>query len=191
MRWLREVYTELASASSALDDEPVSLVRQNLAMARVYLETTILSYLVAAPSRDVQVNAHQVVTKLWWQQAHTRFELVVSAVTLDEAAAGDPDAARARMSLVAGLPAVPVTPEVRDLARSLISGGIIPAKALADALHVAAAAVNRLEYLVTWNLKHLAGAIVRRRLENGLRERGYESPTICTPEELLAEPEES
>lgn len=113
---------------------------------RVYLETTVLSYLVARPSRDVAVNAQ--------------------------------------------LPAVPVSDAVRDLARSLIDGGVLPAKALADALHVAAAAVNRVEYLVTWNLKHLAGAVTRRRLENALRDRGYDPPTICTPEELISDPEE-
>lgn len=160
-------------------------------MARVYLETTVLSYLAASPSRDIAINAHQVLTKLWWERARIRFELVVSAVTLDEAAAGDPEMALARTTLVAGLPALPVTPDARELARSLVDAGVIPPKALADALHVAVASVNRVEYLVTWNLKHLAGAIARRRLENALRQRGFEPPTICTPEELLSEPEES
>lgn len=159
--------------------------------SRVYLETTVLSYLVARPSRDVAVNAHQIVTKLWWERARERFDLVVSAVTIDEAGAGDPDVARRRLALITGLPAVPVTLDVRNLARSLIDGGVLPAKALADALHLAAAAVNKVEYLVTWNLRHLAGAVTRRRLENALRDRGYEPPTICTPEELLSEPEDS
>ena len=158
---------------------------------RVYLETTVLSYLVARPSRDVAVNAHQVVTKLWWERAPARFDLVVSAITVDEAAAGDPQVARQRLALIEGIPAVPITPAARDLAASLIAAGAVPPKALADALHLAIAAVNKVEYLVTWNLKHLAGAVIRRRLENALRERGYDPPTICTPEELVSEPEES
>jgi hypothetical protein len=159
-------------------------------MPRVYLETTVLSYLAAAPSRNAAVLAHQQVTRLWWDEAPARFELVVSAVTLDEAAAGDPVLARARSALVSELSAVPVTTEARELARNLITDGVLPTKALADALHVAVAATNRVEYLVTWNLKHLAGAVIRRGLENALRKRGYEPPTICTPEELLPDPED-
>ena len=150
----------------------------------------MLSYHVARPGRDVAVNAHQVVTKLCWERAHDRFDLVISAVTIDEAGAGDPEVAQRRLELIAALPAVPITPAGRDLARSLIDSGALPAKALADALHLAAAAVHQVEYLVTWNLKHLAGAVTRRRLENAIRERGYEPPTICTPEELLSELEE-
>lgn len=160
-------------------------------MPRVYVETTVLSYLVALPSRGVAVNAHQVAARLWWDSAREHFELVVSAVTLEEVSAGDPDMARARTQLVASLSAVPVTTEARELARSLIDEGPIPAKALADALHLAVAAVNRVEYLVTWNLRHLAGAVIRRSLENALRRRGYEPPTICTPEELLGDPEDT
>jgi hypothetical protein len=113
--------------------------------------------------------------------------LVVSAVTIREAGAGDPEMARRRLALIAGFPAVPINADVSDLAHSLIGTGALPAKALADALHLAAAAVNGIEFLVTWNLKHLAGAVTRRRLENALRDRGYEPPTICTPEELLSD----
>jgi hypothetical protein len=159
--------------------------------SRVYLETTVLSYLVGRPSRDVAVNAHQVLTKLWWERVQDRFDLVVSAVTIKEAGAGDSEMARRRLALIGGIPAVPITAEVSNLADSLIAMGALPAKALADALHLSAAAVNRVEYLVTWNLKHLAGAVTRRRLENALRDSGYEPPTICTPEELLSDTEES
>lgn len=160
-----------------------------MAMPRVYLETTVLSYLVAAPSRDPAVRAHQVVTEQWWTHARERFEVVISIVTLNEASAGDPQMARARRDLVAGLPAIPVTEEAEQLASYLVNSGVLPSKALGDALHLAAATANGIEYLVIWNLKHLAGAIVRRRLENTLRSRGYDPPTICPPEELLGDPE--
>ena len=103
-----------------LDEFPFHLVDpgvpdQILCMAfRVYLETTVLSYLVARPSRDVAVNAHQIATKLWWGGARSRFDLVVSAVTIDAPAAGDPDVARKRLALIADVPAVPVTPTPRS-----------------------------------------------------------------------------
>jgi hypothetical protein len=158
-------------------------------MPRVYLETTVLSYLVAVPSRVPTVHAHQLVTARWWAVARERFEIVVSIVTLNEASAGDPGMARARLNLVANLPAIPVTDEAEQLASYLVRSGALPPKALGDALHLATATANGVEYLVTWNLKHLAGAVVRRRLENALRSRGYDPPTICTPEELLGDPE--
>ncbi len=158
-------------------------------MARVYLETTVLSYLVAAPSRDPAIRAHQIVTQRWWATAKQRFDVVLSVVTLTEASAGDLELARARLDLAAGLPAVPVTDDAQKLASYFVNAGVLPPKALGDALHLATAAANHVEYLVTWNLKHLAGAVIRRRLENALRSQGYDPPTICTPEELLGDPE--
>lgn len=95
--------------------------------------------------------------------------------------------AERRLVLLSGLPLVEVTPEARDLAGNLLAAGLVPADATADALHVAIAAVHHVDYLVTWNLRHLAGAVVRRRIERALRQRGFEPPTLCTPEELLAD----
>lgn len=154
----------------------------------VCVETTVLSYLAARPSRDLVVAAHQRLTAEWWQATPTRFTLVASAVVTEEAAAGDPQVAATRLALLAGVPLLEVTPEALVLAAGLLRAGHLPPKANFDALHLAVAAVGRADYLVTWNMRHLAGAVVRRRLERALRAAGYEPPTLCTPEELLTAP---
>ncbi len=151
----------------------------------VYVETSVLSYLAARPSRDLVVAAHQRVTAEWWQGAARRFALVASAVVVQEASAGDPAVAAARLTFLAGLPLLEVTPEARDLAGALLRAGRLPPKATFDALHVATAAVGGADYLATWNMRHLAGAVVRRGIERALRAAGYDPPTLCTPEELL------
>ncbi len=157
----------------------------------VYVETTVFSYLAARPSRDVVIAAHQRVTHDWWQTASGQFQLVASAAVLQEAAAGDPQVAAARVALLAALPLLAITAEAELLAKRLLDAGHLPPKATFDALHLAVAAVGRADYLTTWNMRHLAGAVVRRRLEQALRSMGYDSPTVCTPEELLQPPSEA
>lgn len=137
----------------------------------VYIETTIVSYLTGRPTNDLVVMGHQVVTADWWAEAPSRFELVVSPVVVEEASAGDPDAAARRLAVIADLRRLPATPEVRALGRDLLRAGLLPSKASLDALHVAVAAVGRADYLVTWNMRHLAGAMVRRRIERAARPR--------------------
>ena len=156
----------------------------------VYVETTVLSYLAARPSRDLVVAAHQRLTAEWWQAAPGRFTRVASAGVTQEAAAGDPRVAAARLALLATLPLLEVTPEALALAAGLLRAGHLPPKANFDALHLATAAVGRADYRGTWTMRQLAGAGVRRGLERALRAAGYEPPTLCTPEELLAAPGE-
>ena len=153
----------------------------------VYVETTIFSYLTARPSGSLITAAHQRVTSEWWRVAPDRYRLLVSAIVVQEARGGDPAMAEQRVAFLSGLPLLEVAPEARELARALVAVGVVPADAAADALHIAVAAVNRVDYLVTWNLRHLAGAVVRRRIERALRERGFEPPMLCTPEELLSD----
>ena len=153
----------------------------------VYVETTIFSYLTAHPSGNLVTAAHQRITAEWWRTAAIRHRLVSSAVVTREARAGNASMAERRRVLLADIPLLEVTVEANDLARALLTAGLLPADAGADALHVAVAAVNRVDYLATWNLRHLAGAVVRRRIEHALRWRGFDPPTLCTPEELLAD----
>jgi predicted nucleic acid-binding protein len=150
----------------------------------VYVETSVISYLTGRPNRDLVIAANQQITAAWWPDAPARFELVASGVVVDEVAAGDPSVAAARLALLAGFRLLPVTPEARSLAAGLLRAGHLPPTAAADALHVAVAAAARADYLATWNMRHLAGAIVRRRIEGALRALGYDPPTICTPLEL-------
>ena len=151
---------------------------------KTYLETTVVSYLAASPSRDIVVAAHQQITRDWWDR-RTRFELFISQAVLDEAAGGNKDAAARRMALLADIPVLTVSDEVIEFAGQLLQRGIVPAKAHTDALHIAAAAVNRIAYLVTWNCTHIANAAVRGKIEGACRAAGLRAPIICTPEELM------
>ena len=152
-------------------------------MAKVYLETTIVSYLVASPTTDVIQAGHQEATRNWWTARH-RFELFVSRAVLTEAGRGNPEAAR-RLEAVRDIPNLQFGHEVAALSRNLIRGGTLPAKARLDAAHVAVAAVNGMDFLLTWNLRHLANAALRGKIEQACRKAGFVPPIICTPEELM------
>ena len=154
---------------------------------RVYLETTIASYLTAWPSRDLVMAGHQQTSKEWWDKRRQDFELFVSRFVIDEASIGDPDAARRRLEFLADLPLLDATEEVYALAEELMKRIPLPAKAATDSLHIAIAAVSGMEYLVTWNCAHIANAALRPGIEAACRESGYEPPVICTPDELLKE----
>jgi predicted nucleic acid-binding protein len=154
----------------------------------VYVETTIISYLTSRRNRDLIVAAHQEVTREWWERRRSAFRLVASQLVLAEAAAGDPAAARGRLELLESIELVEATPEALELARSLVANGAIPAAAPEDALHVAIAATNGADYLLTWNCKHIANATIRSRIEVECQRAGLLPPVLCTPLELLEEP---
>ncbi|WP_437906746.1 type II toxin-antitoxin system VapC family toxin [Sorangium sp. So ce327] len=153
---------------------------------RLYLETTIVSYLTARPSRDLVQAAHQQVTREWWA-SRDDFTLFISQFVLDEAGAGDGDAAARRLDALRGATLLDITEEAILLASNLVVGGGLPAKARVDALHVAMAAVHGMDFLLTWNCKHIANAATRERIEELCRVDGFEPPVICTPLELPKE----
>ncbi len=148
----------------------------------VYLETSVISYLAARPSRDVITRAHQQVTRNWWTRRRRAFRLFISELVLDEIRRGDRAAARRRERLVTGVPVLRVTEAAGDLTRALLRRTRIPA---ADAAHVAVAALNGMEYLLTWNCRHIANAQMRQAIEETCEGAGYTAPTLCTPEELM------
>jgi len=149
----------------------------------VYLETSVVSYLAAEPSTNVIVAGSQAVTRDWWSH-RSRFDIVVSQLVVHEVSAGDPDQASKRLQIISGLPLLDLSPEAQEIAASLLEHGTLPQKALNDALHIALAAANGVQYLVTWNCRHIANAFIRPKIEEALRLQGYEPPTICTPQEL-------
>lgn len=155
---------------------------------KVYIETSVVSYLTARPSRDVVVAGHQQTTNDWWQDAADRFELVASELVLNEAGAGDADAARDRLEALESVALLDATEEAAELAQKLVDFGAIPEKAAGDAGHIAIAVTNGVDYLVTWNFRHIANATIRSRIERACRNAGYEPTIICTPDELM-EPE--
>ena len=151
---------------------------------KAYVETTVISYLAASPSRDIVVAAHQQLTREWWQ-TRDRFELFVSQAVVDEVSRGDADVAARRVALLAQIPVLVLGDEVNEFARQLLRSRAVPAKANLDAVHIAVAAVNHVNYLVTWNCSHIANAAVRGKIEDACRSAGLPPPTICTPEELM------
>ena len=155
--------------------------------SRLYLETTIPSYLTSRPSRDLIIAGHQALTREWWTTRRDDFQLFISQLVVDEAGAGDPQAARERMEVLQDLPLLDITPEVAELASRILGSGKIPRKAATDAAHIAIAALHGKDFLVTWNCAHIANAANAKPLAIICREYGCECPVICTPEELLGE----
>ena len=156
---------------------------------RVYIETTVVSYLTARPNRDVVIAGHQQVTHEWWDTRRAGYELCVSQLVLDEALAGDAQAAHERLVILRPMLVLETTADALALAKELLQAGALPVKAADDALHIAVAATKAVPYLLTWNCRHLANAAMRPVIEAVCKAQGFEAPIICTPEELLeAEP---
>jgi hypothetical protein len=152
---------------------------------RLYLETTIPSYLTAWPSRDLVRAAHQQTTREWWEQRRAEFDLFVSQIVVRECQGGDPIAAEKRLEIIRDLPLLEQTAESLSLAESLLREVPLPKQAAVDALHIAVSAVHGMDYLLTWNCTHIANASLRFRIDSVCLEGGYEPPIICTPDELL------
>lgn len=152
--------------------------------SKLYVETSVISYLTARPSRDVISLAHQELTREWWQRAASEFDLFASRLVVAEAQLGNPAAADARLAVLQPITLLAETAESRALARKLLAAGGLPAKAASDALHIAVATVHGMDYLVTWNCKHIANARMLRFVTAACQTAGFEPPVICTPEEL-------
>lgn len=150
-----------------------------------YVETSVVSYLTARPSRDVVIAAYQEITREWWREASDRFELVASALVVAEARTGDPEAASARIDALEAVTLLDATPDAEALAHALVEASAVPRHAADDAAHIAIAVTNGVEFLVTWNFRHIANAAMRARIEQVCRQTGYEPPVICTPNELM------
>ncbi len=151
----------------------------------VYLETTIIGTLAAWPSRDLIAAANQQTTHAWWQQQRHSYDLYVSDFVITECAAGDPVAAQEREVFLRDIPQLDVTEDVEALAEQLLTRVPLPSKAALDASHIAVATVHGMDYLLTWNCTHIANAALRHRIDSICRSLGYETPVICTPQELM------
>ena len=154
-------------------------------MESVYLETTVISYLVARPSRDVIVAGHQQTTQDWWTNRRSQFECSISQIVVDEAALGDPAEVQKRLAIIGGLATLEVTEDAKALTQAIMAAGMLPPHAFPDAAHVAVSTVHAVDYLLTWNCKHLANAQIARRIAVVCDKLSYTMPMICTPEELM------
>ncbi len=154
---------------------------------KVYLETSVVSYMTSRLARDVVVLAHQQLSREWWEVRRGEFELYTSEVVVAESERGDPEAARARREILRQTRKLAASEVAEQLVPVLLRATGLPPKALADMAHIALATVHGMQYLLSWNCKHIANAAVRRTVIRTCRERGYEPPVICTPEELMGE----
>jgi hypothetical protein len=154
-------------------------------MPTAYIETTIPSYYVARPSASLIQAARQASTRRWWDGGCSRFELFTSQETLDEAGRGDHLVAKDRMTLLENMSVLEITDDVSALTKNLLSSQLVPAKAASDAIHIAVASVHAIDFLVTWNIKHIANAHIRARLRTSVAAFGASLPVICNPDELL------
>jgi predicted nucleic acid-binding protein len=151
----------------------------------VYIETTVVSYLTAWPSRDLIRAAHQQITLDWWHNRRKDFEIFISEFVVIEASAGDKDAAEKRLLALENVALLDVNSDVEYLAEILIAKKALPSKAVTDALHISVTAVHGINYLLSWNCKHIANAEMQSAIEAVCKIEGYICPRICTPEELL------
>ncbi len=151
----------------------------------VYIETSILGYLTARPSRDLVVAANIEITREWWETRRSAFQLYSSQAVVKETSQGDAAIASQRLEILCNLPLLDLNQSVLDLAEQFLGRSSLPGKADVDAVHIAAATFHGMDYLLTWNCKHIANAQIQRKLADISFDFGYELPILCTPYELL------
>jgi hypothetical protein len=153
----------------------------------VYIETSILGYLTARPSRDLVVAANIEITREWWDMRRSDFQLYSSQAVVKETSQGDAEIAYQRLEIIRNLALLDLNQSVLALAEQFLERSSLPAKADVDAVHIAAATVHGMDYLLTWNCKHIANAQIQRKLAEVSLDFGYELPILCTPYELLGD----
>ncbi len=153
-------------------------------LRRVYIESSVVGYLTARPSRTILGAAHQQITLAFWETKLT-YDLFVSEAVLRECASGDPDAAQKRLGVLKSVPLLLINERALQIAEALVELKIVPEKAAIDALHIAIATVHSMDYLLTWNCRHIANPEIQRGIAAYVERIGLHLPFICTPEELL------
>ena len=151
----------------------------------VYIETSVVSYLTARPSANLLSAAKQRMTVEWWEERRERFDLKISDLVLEEARKGHPDAATLRLYALLEIPVLETNDRILKLSEALLEEGALPAKAFYDAVHVAAAAFHSIDFLLTWNCRHIDNAEIKPVIRDVCEHSGYRYPEICTPQELM------
>lgn len=151
----------------------------------VYIETTIPSLLTARPNRDVETAAQQIATREWWENRRQDFDLFVSPDVMDEAGRGDVEAARLRLVALKECKVLAATDDALLLTKRILATGLIPTRAATDAAHIGFAAAHGMDFLLTWNCRHIHNAFIERRLAGICQAMGLSLPVLCTPRELM------
>lgn len=160
-------------------------------MPSAYIETTIPSYYVARTSLNLLQASRQASTRMWWDGGCSGFDLFTSLEVIDEAGEGEEEMAGMRLALLNKTTRLEITDDVGSLATRLVASGLVPDKAASDAIHIAVASVHGMNYLVTWNFKHIANPFTRERLRTTIHESGFQMPVMCSPDELLQQNEDN
>ena len=153
----------------------------------VYLETTVVSYYTSRPSRDIIIIAHQEITREWWPRALKRYDIFISEIVVEEANSGDSEAAKRRLLELKDFSHLELNSKVEDMSKIYMERLEIPEKSFRDALHLAVASVHNIDYLVTWNCKHLANGEIIKKLLKVNENFDVHTPVICSPDELMEE----
>ncbi|MGH8001527.1 MAG: type II toxin-antitoxin system VapC family toxin [Brasilonema sp.] len=153
----------------------------------VYIETSILGYLTARSTKNLILAANMEITRDWWETRRTAFVLYTSEAVLNEVAQGDAEIAVQRLEILRDFPLLELNHAVQDLAAQFLARSNLPPKANVDAIHIAAATVHGMDYLLTWNCKHIANAQLQGKLAEISLDFGYELPILCTPYELMGD----
>ena len=151
---------------------------------KIYLETSVISYLVARPSKNIVVAAHQTSTSDFWDRLGD-YDAFVSDIVIQEASKGDETQSKRRCQIINDFQVLKIDDEAKKLARKILIAKIIPEKCPEDALHIAVAASNGMDVIVTWNFKHINNPFIRKRIRQIVEENGFVCPEICSPEEFL------
>jgi predicted nucleic acid-binding protein len=158
------------------------------AKATIYVETSIISYYTSIPSRDILICANQQITKDWWEKVLPRFDAFVSPAVIEEISDGEKQMAQFRLEASSHFRILRLNNETISLAQKILKRFSFPDKAKSDALHIAFPVVHKIDYLVTWNCKHIANAFTLKAIEKLVADNGYEMPIISTPNELMEDP---
>jgi len=154
---------------------------------RIYIESTIPSYVVARSARDLLQAARQQITKDWWDLKRAKHELFTSQVVLDEITSGEKAMAQQRLDVMAQIKLLDLTDEANTLTKDILASGLLPADADRDAAHIALATVHEMDILLSWNCRHIANAAIQARLRRLAEKSGFALPVLCTPDELTGE----
>lgn len=150
----------------------------------IYIESSVISYLASRPSRDVVIAGRQAISHDWWDNHRDRFELRVSALVEEEIGRGDPLVAERRLKIIEDIPLLSISDKAVNLANALITKGVVPENSKEDALHISVAASQGVDFLLTWNFKHMNNAEKKSAIFLLVDSFGFVCPQICSPEEL-------
>jgi hypothetical protein len=152
---------------------------------KVYLETSIVSYYTARPSRDLVIAARQEITHEIWPVLQDNYAIYISALVIQEASRGDKEAAKKRLHAVSHIPILEITQKVQNVAQSLINENAVSLEFEEDALHIAVASINGMDFLLTWNFSHINNAFKKSKITSAIEKQGLIPPEICSPDEFL------